>query len=158
MVSLSSTWEKSRHLLKSLLIRTYLWRAAQPQHDRLPVWKHRTEHAASSLHESPALAAAGRSTPLHWMPRTAGRVKTINFSYDMQLPIGVKTPPGLTCRCLLKKLSSMHLLHQLFRARYHPELGPSLAKINSNIPAPSGVMSYSITVKIHIFSYHRCSH
>ena len=67
-----STWgATSRHYLAGLPIPTYLWRAAQPQPDRLPAWRHRRGHAASSLRESPGPAAAGRLTPSRWRPQTA---------------------------------------------------------------------------------------
>lgn len=161
MVSLFSTWEAtSTREPAGLPIPAYLWRAAQPRPDRLPAWKHRTGRAASSPRESPGLAAAARSTPLHWMPQTAGRVTAIHFSYDIQPPRRVKytVKINMSFAWLLKKLSCMHLLHQLSRARYPSALKPALAKINGNIPILSEVTSYSVRVKTHILNYYICSH
>lgn len=64
----------------------------------------------------------------------------------------------LTCGCPLQKLSCVHLLHQHSRVRHYSGLEPALAKVHRRTPTLSEAMSYSVTVKIHIFNYDLCTH
>lgn len=89
------------------------WRAAQPRPGTWPAWTRRTGCAASSPRGSPGLAAAARSTPSRWTPRTAARVRAIWFNYDIQAPVRVKYTVKINTQMplisLFIKLSCVHL-------------------------------------------------
>lgn len=64
----------------------------------------------------------------------------------------------LTCGCSWHKLSCVHLLHQLCRARYCSGLEAAMAKTHRCPPTLSEAISYSVIAKIYIFSYYLCTH